>query len=107
MEGVKFYETFALMARSESIRLLLTISCVLKFKLYQMDVKITFLNGYLHEEIYVAQLKVFKDPHHPKYVYKLKKALYCQKQSPPPQPLPTLAMSNPAPSKSGLCSGRF
>ena len=50
IEGVDFDETFAPVARLESIRLLLGVACVLKFKLYQMDVKSAFLNGYLNEE---------------------------------------------------------
>ncbi|KAK2426713.1 putative mitochondrial protein [Trifolium repens] len=66
----------------ESIRLLLGVACILKFKLYQMDVKSAFLNGYLQEEVYVEQPKGFVDPEHPNYVYKLKKALYGLKQAP-------------------------
>ncbi|KAL0546131.1 hypothetical protein IC582_016037 [Cucumis melo] len=46
VEGVDFDETFALVARFEAIRLLLGISCIQKFKLYQIDVKSAFLNGY-------------------------------------------------------------
>jgi len=76
IEGVDFDETFALVARLESIRILLSISCHLGFKLYQMDVKSAFMNGVLQEEVYVEQPKGFQDPHHPHHVYKLKKALY-------------------------------
>jgi len=47
VEGLDFEETFALVARLESIRLLLGVACILKFKLFQMDVKSAFLNGYL------------------------------------------------------------
>ena len=54
VEGVDFNETFALVTRMESIRVLLTLACDLKFKLYQMDVKIAFLNGFIKEEVYVA-----------------------------------------------------
>ena len=54
VEGVDFDETFAPVARIESIQVLLALSCHLKFKLYQMDVKSTFLNGFLKEEVYVA-----------------------------------------------------
>jgi hypothetical protein len=53
IEGLDFEETFAPVARLESIRLLLGVACILKFKLYQMDVKSVFLNGYLQEEVYV------------------------------------------------------
>ena len=46
-----------------------------------MDVKSAFLNGYLNEEVYVAQPKGFQGPIHPNHVYKLKKALYGLKQA--------------------------
>jgi hypothetical protein len=82
IEGVDFDETFALVARLESIRILLSIACHLGFKLYHMDVKNAFLNGVLQEEVYVEQSKGFQDPHHPHHVYKLKKALYGLKQAP-------------------------
>jgi hypothetical protein len=82
IEGVDFDETFAPVARLESIRLLLGVACILKFKLFQMDVKSAFLNGYLNEEVYVAQPKGFVDPNLPDHVYRLKKALYGLKQAP-------------------------
>ena len=47
MEGVDYDETFVLVARMESIRVLLALACHLKFKLYQMDVKTALLNGFL------------------------------------------------------------
>ena len=82
IEGVDFDETFAPVARLESIRLLFGMACNLKIKLYQMDVKSAFLNGVLQEEVYVTQPKGFEDPHFPDHVYKLKKALYGLKQAP-------------------------
>jgi hypothetical protein len=82
VEGLDFDETFAPVARLESIRLLLGVACVLKFKLFQMDVKSAFLNGYLNEEVYVEQPKGFVNPDLPDHVYKLKKALYGLKQAP-------------------------
>ena len=54
MEGVDYDETFALVSCMESIRILLALACHLKFKLYQMDVKIAFLNRLLKEDVYVA-----------------------------------------------------
>ena len=54
MKGVDYDETFAPIARMESIRILLALACHLKFKLYQMDVKNVFLNGFLKEDVYVA-----------------------------------------------------
>ena len=79
---VLLLEGFARVARLESIRLLLGVACILKFKLFQIDVKSAFLNGYLHEEVYVEQPKGFIDPNFPDHVYKLKKALYGLKQAP-------------------------
>nr|GEV65957.1 copia protein [Tanacetum cinerariifolium] len=53
-----------------------------EFDRLQMDVKTTFLNGELKEEVYVSQPKGFIDPDHPKHVYRLKKALYGLNQAP-------------------------
>jgi hypothetical protein len=77
IERIDFDETFTPVAHVESIRILLSISCHLGFKLYQTDVKSAFLNGILQEEVYVEQPKGFMDPHYPHHVYKLKKALCC------------------------------
>ncbi|CAL2254329.1 unnamed protein product [Prunus armeniaca] len=82
IKGIDFDETFAPVARLESVRLLLAIACHLKFKLYQMDVKNSFFNGILNEEVYVEQPKGFEDPHYPNDVFWLKKALYGLKQAP-------------------------
>ena len=81
MEGVGYDETFALVTRMESIRILLALACHLRFKLYQMDVKTAFLNGLLKEDVYVAQPKGFIDLHFPNHVLYLKKALYGLKQA--------------------------
>ncbi|KAA0025464.1 putative mitochondrial protein [Cucumis melo var. makuwa] len=81
VEGVEFDETFAPIAKLEAICLLLDISCIHRFKLYQMDVKSAFLNGYLKEEVYVTQPKWFIDSDFPQHVYKLNKALYGLKQA--------------------------
>ena len=63
VEGTDFDESFALVARLESIRILLSIACIMNFKLYQMDVKSSFLNGFLQEEVFVEQPKGFQDLH--------------------------------------------
>ncbi|GJZ37346.1 retrovirus-related pol polyprotein from transposon TNT 1-94 [Tanacetum coccineum] len=50
-EGIDYDETYASVARLESIRILLAYACALDFKLFQMDVKSAFLNGFINEEI--------------------------------------------------------
>ena len=72
IEGIDFDETFAPVACLESIRLLLSISCVHKFKLNQMDIRSAFLNGFLQKEVFIEQPKGFVDAHHPNHVYRLK-----------------------------------
>nr|GEX76771.1 retrovirus-related Pol polyprotein from transposon TNT 1-94 [Tanacetum cinerariifolium] len=69
-------------SRLESIRILLAYACALDFKLFQMDVKSAFLNGFINEEVYVAQPLGFIDFEKLDHVYKLKKALYGLKQTP-------------------------
>ena len=54
-EGIDYKETFAPVARLEAIRILLVFIASKGFKLYQMDVKSAFLNGYIEEEVYVSQ----------------------------------------------------
>ncbi|GJR90533.1 retrovirus-related pol polyprotein from transposon TNT 1-94 [Tanacetum coccineum] len=55
---------------------------VIRNKARLMDVKMTFLNGLLKEEVYVSQPDRFVDPDHPEKVYRLRKALYGLKQAP-------------------------
>jgi hypothetical protein len=52
------------------------------FKLFQVDVKSTFLNGPIKEEVYVEQPPGFADYMYPDHVYKLSKMLYGHKQKP-------------------------
>nr|GEV21052.1 copia protein [Tanacetum cinerariifolium] len=55
-EGIDYDETYAPVARLESIRIFLAYAYALDFKLYQMDVKSAFLNGFINEEVYVHNL---------------------------------------------------
>jgi hypothetical protein len=77
-----FDETYAPVARLESIRILLAYATYHGFKLYQMDVKNAFLNGPIKGEVYVEQPPGLKDSEYPSHVYKLSKALYGLKQAP-------------------------
>ena len=64
------------MARLEAIIMFLEFSCHKNFKVYQMDVKSTFLNGKIEEEVYIEHLEGFLLLENRDYVCKLKKALY-------------------------------
>jgi hypothetical protein len=81
VEGLDFGDTFAHVARLEAIRILLAFATSKGFKLYQIDVKIAFLNGVIQEEVYVRQPLGFESPKYPDRVYKLSKALYGLKQA--------------------------
>jgi hypothetical protein len=82
VEGIDFEETFSPVERLEAIRMFLAFACFKNFKIYQMDVKSTFLNGTLEEEVYLEQPEGFKLTENQDYVCKLKKALYGLKQAP-------------------------
>jgi hypothetical protein len=82
VEDLDFGEIYAPVARLEAIRILLAYACAHNIKIYQMDVKSVFLNGYINEEVYVEQPPGFEDYKKPNHVYKLKKALYDLKQAP-------------------------
>ena len=82
VEGIDFDESFASVAWLESIWILLSIACIMNFKLYQMDVKSAFLNDFLNKEVFFKQPKGFQDPHFPDHVLRSKKALYGLKQAP-------------------------
>ncbi|GKA97899.1 copia protein [Tanacetum coccineum] len=80
-EGIDFDETYAPVARLKSIKILLAYACEHDFKLFQMDVKSAFLNGFINEKVYVTQSPGFVDFEKPNHVFKLKKALYGLKQA--------------------------
>nr|GEW27430.1 Gag-Pol polyprotein [Tanacetum cinerariifolium] len=80
-EGIDFEESFAPVAHLEAVRIFVAYAAHKSFPIYQMDVKTTFLNGPLKEEVYVAQPDGFVDPDHPKKVYRLRKALYGLKKA--------------------------
>jgi hypothetical protein len=82
VEGFDFDETFAPIARLESIHILLANATYHGFKLFQMAVKSAFLNGHIKEELYVEQPSSFEDCEYPSHVYKLSKVLYGIKQLP-------------------------
>ena len=64
------------MARLDTIRMLLTVAAQKGWKIFQLDVKSAFLNGYPQKEIFVEQPKGFVVGGEEEKVYLLKKALY-------------------------------
>ncbi|GJV11551.1 retrovirus-related pol polyprotein from transposon TNT 1-94 [Tanacetum coccineum] len=81
-EGIDFEDSFAPVARLEAVRIFVAYAAHKNFPIFQMDVKTTFLNGPLKEEVFVRQPDGFVDPEFPNHVYRLKKALYGLKQAP-------------------------
>ena len=55
-EGIGYFDTYAPVARITSIRVLVALESIYKLVVHQMNVKITFLNGNLDEEVYMDQL---------------------------------------------------
>nr|GEX81290.1 integrase, catalytic region, zinc finger, CCHC-type, peptidase aspartic, catalytic [Tanacetum cinerariifolium] len=80
--SIDYDEMFAPVARIEAIRLFLAYVAHEDFIVFQMDVKIVFLNGILKEEVYVSQPLGFVSKQYPYHVYALDKALYGLKQAP-------------------------
>ena len=81
-EGIDYEETFAPVARYTSIRVIMALAAEIGWKLHQMDMKTTFLNGVVEEEVYVEQPPRFETHDRQTHVCKLKKALYSLKQAP-------------------------
>ena len=82
IEGINYEKTFTLVARLETIRMILDYSFSKDIKVYQMDVKSSFLNGELEEEVYIEQPEGFQLSENEDYVCRLKRALYGLKQAP-------------------------
>jgi hypothetical protein len=82
VECLDFNETFAPIARFESIHILLAYATHHGFMLYHMNVKSSFLNGPIKEEVYAEQPPDFESEKYPNHVYKLHKALYGLRQEP-------------------------
>ena len=81
MYGVDYQETFAPIAKMNTVRILLYLAINFNWELQQYDVKNAFLHGELEEEIYMIIPPVFSGVGEGKMCM-LKKALYGLKQSP-------------------------
>ncbi|GKB70797.1 zinc finger, CCHC-type containing protein, partial [Tanacetum coccineum] len=81
-EGIDYFDTYAPVARITTIRLLLALAAIHNLVIHQMDVKTTFLNGNLDEEVYMKQPEGFIMPGNEHKVCKMVKSLYGLKQAP-------------------------
>ena len=81
-EGEDYNEVFALVSRLDTIRLIISLTAQNSWKLFQMVVKLAFLNGCFEEKIYLEQPPGFVRKGEEDKLYKLKKVLYGLKQSP-------------------------
>ena len=81
-EGLDYFDTYSLVTRITSIRMLIALAAVHDLKIHQMDVKTAFLNGELEEEIYMKQPEGFIVSGKEKKVCRLVNSLYGLKQAP-------------------------
>lgn len=79
-EGIDYAKTFAFVARLEVIHILLSYASQHDIKLFQIDVRSSFLNGFINEEVIVKQPPGFESDDQPEHVFKLKKTLCGLKQ---------------------------
>ena len=78
---IDYDEIFALIVRLETIQLIIVTTTQYRWRIYQMDVKSTFLNGFL-EQVYIEQPMSYEVKGHEDNVLKLNKILYKLKQAP-------------------------
>jgi hypothetical protein len=81
-EGVDYEETFSPVARYTSIKIVISLALVMGWRIHQTDVKKTFLNGVIEEEVYINQPQGFEVHAKKSHVCRLKKALYRLKKAP-------------------------
>ncbi|GJZ67929.1 uncharacterized mitochondrial protein-like protein [Tanacetum coccineum] len=80
--SLDYSNTFSLVVKSETVRIVLTLAIIIQWKLHQLDVNNAFLHGNLNEWMYMEQPLGFIGPKFPDHVCKLNKTLYGLKQEP-------------------------
>ena len=80
-ESINFNETFSSVSSKDSFRIIIALIAQFDLELHQIDVKITFLNGDLGEEVYMVQPKGFQEPVKEHLKCRLKKSIYGLKQA--------------------------
>ena len=81
-EGIHYEDTFAPVARYTSIRSVISLAAQMGWEIHQMDVKTTFLNGMIEEEVYIEHPEGFENHEKKTHIWSLNKALYGLKQAP-------------------------
>jgi hypothetical protein len=81
IHGIDYDETFSSVVMLKSVRILLAIAAYLDYEMWQMDVKMAFLNGNLIEDVYMTQLEGFVNPKYAGKICKLQKSIYGLKQA--------------------------
>ncbi|GJS04403.1 retrovirus-related pol polyprotein from transposon TNT 1-94 [Tanacetum coccineum] len=80
--GLDYYHTFSPVVKASTVRIVISLAVLHKWKLHQLDVKNAFLNGHLNETVFMEQPPGFLNHQYPNHVCKLSKALYGLKQAP-------------------------
>ena len=81
-EGIDCDDTFSLVVKPASVRIVLSIALSCSWSIHQLDVKNAFLHSHLIETVYMHQPMWFRDPARPDHVCLLHKSLYGLKQAP-------------------------
>lgn len=74
--GIDYHDTFNLVIKPATIRLVLSVSVTRNWPIRQFDINHAFLQGKLEDQVYMAQPQGFIDKDNPQVVCKLKKAIY-------------------------------
>lgn len=81
-DGIDFHETFSLVIKPPTVRMVLALAVQFNWPIHQFDVSNAFLHGILEEDVYMTQPKDFEDVQFPHHVCKLHKSIYGLKQAP-------------------------